>query len=80
VPRSAFSEYAGYDMSSDERFLVLRTKARVRARRLTHESLVAAAEKAERVAKCAKSDDARAAFNVLVQAYRAELDRRRSPR
>ena len=63
-------------MLSGERIRVLRIKAQVRARRRSAESLLSAAEKIERVAKQARSDDARAAFAILVDVYRAELDRR----
>jgi len=63
-------------MLSDERIRALRTKAELRARRRSDGSLLAAAEKAERVAKHAKSDDARTAFAILGEVYRLELERR----
>jgi hypothetical protein len=67
-------------MLSDDRVRALRSKARIRARTRPDEALAAAAEKAERVAGHAQSEDARAAFGVLVEVYRAELERRRAVR
>jgi hypothetical protein len=52
----------------------------MRARTRPDEALAAAAEKAECVAGHSRSEDARAAFAVLVEVYRAELERRRPVR
>jgi len=50
----------------------------MRARGRSDASLLAAAAKAERVRSYVQSNDARDAFGVLVEVYRAEMERRRS--
>jgi hypothetical protein len=67
-------------MLPDELVRVLRAKARARARRRSDAALVDAADKADRVANQSRSDEARAVFSVLADAYRTELTRRRATR
>ena len=67
-------------MLSDERVQALRAKAQSKARGRSVASLLTAAAKADKVRSQVRSEEARTAFAVLAEVYRAEIERRRALR